>query len=459
MKTKTLLAAFLLALLVAAVGAQTSTDKKPEPKPEPKSEQPKIDPKIDKLIEQLGDADFRKRDLAVDALKAEGVKVVPALRAALKHPDVEVRRRLVDLIPSIETAALLAPKRITLEMKDKTLHELAAELNKLTGYQFEFYPSNPNSRYTFEFKDVTFWEAVEQISKISGLEMQQGWGDDHVRLQQRGNGNGAPTYINGAFRLTPTSFQLYKNVDLTQIGHGNNARSESLTLSFAIQSEPKLPLLGIGQPRVTEAFDSEKNSILVPSDPNQYVDEMGIGRGGRFYPRYGNGNRMWYQQTQINLARVSEKATSVKVIRGALPVTLLSEQKAHVIAEKVLEAKGKKAVVGTTSLVVEEVTQVKNTNQLQIKITFNEDTGGNQNDYSWQNSIYQRLEVQDAKGNKFQVYGTNWENQTPTSMRMTLTYAPMNPNQKPDGDVKLVFQEWKMMHYEVKFEFKDLPLP
>jgi hypothetical protein len=137
-KTKTLLAAFLLALLVAAVGAQTSTDKKPEPKPEPKSEQATHDPKIEKLIEQLGDSDFRKRDLAVDALKAEGVKVLPALRAALKHPDGEVRRRLVDLIPSIETAALLAPKRITLDMKNKTLPEIAAELGKQ--------PSNRSAR-------------------------------------------------------------------------------------------------------------------------------------------------------------------------------------------------------------------------------------------------------------------------------------------------------------------------
>src|SRR5437879_6205959 len=73
-------------------------------------------PAVGPLIEQLGDSDFRKRDEASRRLEALGARVVPALRQALGHPDTEVRRRLRELIPAIETAALLAPRRVTLHL-------------------------------------------------------------------------------------------------------------------------------------------------------------------------------------------------------------------------------------------------------------------------------------------------------------------------------------------------------
>jgi len=451
-RTRTLLAALVLFVLAAAAGGQASSADKPDPKP--------AAPTVEQLVEQLGDPDFRKRDLAADLLKAEGLKAVPAMKAALKHPDPEVRRRLLDLIPNIETTALLAPKRVTLKAKDKTLNEIFAELSKQTDYKYEFSHNNPNAKFSVDLDKATFWEAVDQVGRQTGMDLQQGYGDDRVRFYWRGDGNGGGspyTCTDGAFRFAATGFQLYKHVDLTQPGRGANSRSESLTLMFSIQSEPKLPLLGVGEPRLSAAFDTEKHSMLPPSNPNEGVEWEG--RGGRHISRYGNGNRMWYMQTQAYLVRASEKATGVKVVRGVVPVTLLAEQKPHVIAEKILEAKDKKATVGTTTLHVEEVTAIKNTNQISVRLTFNEDNGGNPNDYSWQNAIYQRLEVQDAKGNKFQLYGTNWGNSGPNSLQMTLTYAPMNPNQKPEGDVKLVFQEWKVIQHQLAFEFKDLPLP
>ena len=130
---------------------------------------------------------------------------------------------------------------------------------------------------------------------------------------------------------------------------------------------------------------------------------------------------MWYMQTQVNLNRVSERTTSVKLLRGTLPVTLLAEQKPHIISANLLKGKGTKVTVGSTTLHVEEVTAVANTNQVTVHISFTEDTGGNPNDYSWQNSIYQRLEVLDAKGVKYQVYGQNWGNSNANSMQITFT--------------------------------------
>jgi hypothetical protein len=457
-KTKTLLAALLMTIVLAVAGAQPpGTDKKAPPSPEIKAEvhaDPKVEERVRELVDQLGDPDFRKRDLASDEIKAEGIKALPVLRASLKNPDAEIRRRLVELIPAIETAAILAPKRITLKMKDKTPNEIFAEFGKQTGYLFDVYHPQPDSKYTVECNNLTFWEAMDRLNKTMGLEQQQGWGDEHVRLQPR-NTSEAFVYTDGAFRFRANSFQLYKHVDLTQGNRGAANRSESLTFMFSIQSEPKLPILGIGQAHLTAAFDSEKNSMLIPSNPDDGVQW----EGRRVITRYGNGSRMWYQQSQVNLNRVSEKATTVKVLRGTLPMTLLAEQKPHVIADKILEAKGKKAVVGTTTIHVEEVTKVPNTPQFNVRLTFNEDTGGNPNDYSWQNSIYQRLEVLDAKSNKYQIVGQQWGNSNGTSLQVTLTYGPVDQTKKVEGDVKLVFMEWKVLQHQVNFEFKDLPLP
>ena len=62
-------------------------------------------PNFDALIEQLGHVDFKVRDAAADKLQAAGLVAVPALRKAVNHADLEVRRRVADLLPAIETAA------------------------------------------------------------------------------------------------------------------------------------------------------------------------------------------------------------------------------------------------------------------------------------------------------------------------------------------------------------------
>src|SRR5947209_1739857 len=77
---------------------------------------------IDRLIAQLGSAEFDKREAASIALEQAGAAALPALQQAGRSADAEVRRRSEDLIPRIErrleTARLLAPKRLRLVYKD-----------------------------------------------------------------------------------------------------------------------------------------------------------------------------------------------------------------------------------------------------------------------------------------------------------------------------------------------------
>jgi hypothetical protein len=410
----------------------------------------------ERLIAQLGDADYRKRDDAVLRLKAEGPKALPALREALSHPDPEVRRRVGELVPALETAVLLTPKRVTLRVNNRPIREILDAIEKQSDYKIESWGSL-RTTCSFDFTDLTFWEALDRVCQSAGLVLQQGYGDDRIRLQAR-DGHVPFVQYDGPFRLVPTGFQLYRNIDFGLIGKGDGGinRNESLTLGFTVFSEPKLPLLGMGDVRLDAAYDSERNSMLLPGGGLQDDIDVRMGmRGGRWVSRYGMGNRMISLQTQLTLARPSDKATGLRLIRGRVPVTLLAEQKPVVIAADILSAKGVRTKVDSTSFYIEDVSQPAN-KQVLVKMTVAETTD-NPNDFTWMSSLYQRVELQDENGNKFAIVGNGWGNNIPGSVQMTTTFAPGGG--KVGKPSKLIYYRWTTLQHEIPFEFKELPLP
>lgn len=412
--------------------------------------------KIEPLIEQLGDPDYRKRDQAQQQIQSHGLAALPALRKAVAHSDAEVRRRVVDLIPLIETAAVLAPRRINLQVKNKSLREIFEEITRQTGLKVMCWDNNANQNYSYDFRNVTFWEATERICRDSGLVIQVGYGDDSVRLQQQ---NGYVPYVqqHGAFRFAANNIQQLRNLDLNVISRDSvqPRRSDSLTLTFTLFVEPRLSILGIGDPKLSAAYDNEKNSLLPPQNaPEQFENQMLM--GGRRWSSGRYGNRSSSYSVSVNLNRVSEKATSIKSLRGSVPVNLLVDQKPVVVTDKIMTAKGKKMKIDSNTINIGEATKLP-TGQYQLKLGISEENKDD-NDYSWMNTMYQRLRLEDDKGNVFQSYGTSWGNSSPNHVDLTMTFGPP-PNAKSDGPTKLIFTSWTTLLHQLHFEFKDLPLP
>jgi hypothetical protein len=148
----------------------------------------------------------------------------------------------------------------------------------------------------------------------------------------------------------------------------------------------------------------------------------------------------------------------VQYIKGNIPVTLVTFQKQELLTSEVLKAKGRKFTAGTIEINVEDVTENPGGN-VSIKMTVtNSDSKANPNDYSWQNAIYQRIEVQDADGHKFNHAGSSYGGNGPGQMNLTLNLSPpVGPN--AGGAAKFYFQAWTTLQSSVTFEFKDLPLP
>lgn len=423
---------------------------------------------LERIIEQLGERDFRKRDEAERRLAAEGTKALPALKKALGHPDAEVRRRVFDLIPRIETAAFVSPRRVTLQLNGKPLRAILDEITRQTGQKIEFWttPDMAQRSYSCDFRNAPLWETIDRLCRDARLVVQPSYGgDDRVILQNQG-GYTPHVHHAGAFRFVPTGFQMFRNTDFGLVGNPASAghRNETLTLTFQVFSEPRIPLLGVGEIRLTAAYDNKKNTMLIPANrggPNETIlwgaGGMGMMAQPVFTSRYGNGNRSYMQQTQFQLNRPSELADKLQMVRGELPITLLVEQKPVVITDDLLKAKGKKASAGSTNFSFEDVVAQPN-KQYQIRVHITETNKENPNDWTWMNTLMQRIEVQDEKGNKLQQYGTSWGGSGPNQVQMTLTYGSP-PNGKVGPPRKFVFQQWRTMQHLVRFEFKDLPLP
>ncbi len=444
---KTTLLAGLLGLLVLPAALAVAP---PARRPSPEE--------LNRLIEQLGDRDYRLREQAERQLERLGKISLPVLRKALGHKDPEVRKRAMRLIPGLEHAVLVAPKRVTMSITSKPLAAVLEAVSKASGYKVMFNGpiamggAGKEPTYTYHFINTPFWEVMDRICRDANIAVQQGWGDDVIRLYH----GAQPPHVgqDGAFRYVAQTFQMYRSVDLGSVHPGPGARSESLTFSFNLFSEPRLPFLGMGEIRLEAAYDNDRNSMLIKPTENA---EMGGPWGGRIGRRYygGGGYKQMFMQASVNLQRPSEKATHLKYIRGVAPVTLLVDQKPLVISDKILSAKGLKKMAGDLEFNIENVQKQAN-NQVQIKMTIT--NKGKNDDYMWMNTLFQRIELLDDKGNRYQNWGSNWGGNGNNHVNLTMNYRYNGPGKAPDP-ARFVYQMWTTKQHDIAFEFRDVPLP
>jgi hypothetical protein len=413
-------------------------------------------PGLPQLIQALADRDVHIRDAASKALSKVGVEALPELQKARSNADPEVRRRLDELIPPLARRLALAPKLITLHMIDRPIRDILAELTRQTGYKIGSWPEEqPNKDpnvYSFHLDNVPFWQAMDQICEAGGLVLQQGYGDDTLRVYAQDSYVPFTSY-NGAFRIVATGFtynrynqfgQLPRNGILTQQG----IQRDNLQLTVMIAVEPKLPMLRAGQIRILEAEDDEHHSMVAGSQSNAN-DPF----NRRYY--YGGSFRSFLHSSQAPLVLSSKTAQSVRKLRGVIPVTIVSEQKQTIVTDRLLTSKGKKFKAGGASFHIEEVSELPG-KQYQLRISVTEDGKTSNNDGSLMQSIQQRLQVQDDKGiaHQFNLMSVNANG---NSSQFTFMLQPQpgnvgNPN-------RLVYLAWETLEHEVEFEFHDLPLP
>jgi hypothetical protein len=464
----------IIALLIAGsagIGANQKRFGGAVSPPEP-SVADKVDPKIAALIADLGSEDYRTREKAGRDLAALGEKALPAMRTVLLSTEnAEVQRRLVVLVRKMDNDRLVAPKRVTFNFKDKTVKEALDEISKQTNYKIEFsgggggFPGpggggpgggGDSLKHNFDFENTPFWVAVDKCAAMAGCIVFADYNDDTIRVYNQDSLNPHVAYA-GPFRFLATNINSNKSIQLSGISKrgGNMNRNEYLNFSFQIQSEPKNPMLGITQAEVITATDDLGSSLVPPKDPNNrsYYEN----RGMRGHNTYGN----------LNLNRNGDKAaTSIKTLKGKVGIILLAGTAPEIVITDPLKQKAKTFVGRTVEIEFGSFAEdANNKKNYTLEVTMKKlgEENPQQVDYNWANNIWERIELIDAAGNRYQAYGPNNFNNNGASVQMTVLYGPddrrTGKTAKLGPPVKLVVNEWLSVTHEVTFEFKDIPLP
>ena len=418
----------------------------------------KADPAVAQLIADLGSEDYRTREKAGRDLAALGEKALPAMRSALLSTDSpEVQRRLSVLVRKMDTERLVSPKTVTMDLKGKTAKEALEELKKQTGYKIDF-SGNSDAREDFKFDKTPFWVAIDKIAAAAGCVVYADYDDENIRVYNQESVNPYVAYA-GPFRFMATNLHSSKSVQLSGLNprQGGNTRSEYMNLNFQIQSEPKNPMLGVTQAEVISAVDDLGGSLVVPPDRNNrssYYEN----RGMRGHNTYGN----------LNLNRGGSKdATVIKSLKARMGIILLTGTTPEITVADPLKVKTKTYIGRTVELSFAGLTEdPNNKGNYNLEVTVKKLGGGedpNRVDYNWSNNIWNKFELLDADGNRYQTYGPNNFNNNGNAVGLTIPY---HTNDRRTGQklklgapVKLVVNQWHSVTHEVTFEFKNIPLP
>jgi hypothetical protein len=463
MRTTALTAVF--GLLIVATFAVGGKKEEREFLPVPPSTTPRVadgppDPATKQLIDDLGSDDWRTREKAGRDLAAKGEMALPHLRKAMLATDSpEVQRRLAVLVRKMDHDRLVEPKRVTFTAKDRTAKQIFDEIAKQTGYRIEF-GGGTDLKHSFEFNNTPFWQAADAVAEAAGFTVYAEYADDTIRVYNQDTINPHVAYA-GPFRFLATNINSNRSVQLSNISkRGDNQRTnEYMNLSFQIQSEPKNPMLGITQPELSEAKDDLGGSLLPPQERNNFRSSNYLGNGGRGHNTY----------MSVNLSRGDRAATTIKSLKGRVGVVLLAATVPELLIADPLKVK-KKSFVGRTSEIELEATDEDANQKGVYLVALNAKRRGptdpDRNDhYAWSQSLWQRLELCDDKGNKYFCYGPTHHNNNNETVQLVLQFGPDDrrtgrpaPN-KLGPPAKLVLNEWLTVTHEVNFAFKDIPLP
>lgn len=403
------------------------------------------------LVARLGSPDYREREAAGKLLAKEPDRALPAMREALRAiDDPEAGRRLEVLVKKLSTARLVSPKRITFAGDKVPVKDLFAEIAKQTGYKLNVtnLGGQEKVRLSVRWDETPFWQAVDDVCNPTGLQVSpDDQSDDGTLSVYDGDAYNPHVCYAGPFKFVASNIGSNRNLQLAGLPRKfpPPRQPESLTLNFQIQAEPKNPIVGLVQPELTKAVDDTGASLIPPKEDDA---------NRSYYAPYTF--RAFNQYAGVNLVRGGRAATVIKELRGKVTLNLLSDTRPELVVENLTGAKKKKYAGRTTELEIDSAAE--GNGGVSVTLTARQ-LNPNPEDYTWMNSIFQRLEVWDDAGVKWSAGGANSQTNSPGAVSLTLTFAPPAGGKKPGKPSRLQLVDWITYPREVEFVFKDVPLP
>jgi hypothetical protein len=415
---------------------------------------PALQSQVRALVAGLGAADFRARETAGRELLALGDRALPALKLLLRSvEDPEAQRRLEAIVRRLDSDRLRSARRVSLKAVNKSPREIIAEIARQSGYPIRHGGGSEDSdlRLSLDLADVPFWLALDRVCDLAGLTVNDPGEEPSLTTFFSDTFNPYASY-DGPFKVVAAHVAASRNLQLASLSRKqpNPRQPEYINLNLTIQSEPKAPIVGVGQAVVTRAVDDRGESLLPPAEPGASAPHPS------YYPPTPTGNRSFAQTIGVSLVRADRAGSEIRELRGKVPVALLSEVRPEVVVPGLLGVK-KKSFPGK-SLDVEVGSADFRNGTLAVELTFRRRTG-EPDDYTWLNGLHQRVEVTDAAGARLRFTGLTSQHNGPGLCTLGLQFTTQTGDRKTGKPDRLYFMEWVTVTHEVSFHFKDLPLP
>lgn len=401
-------------------------------------------------IANLAKPNYQAREAATKTLLALGEPILPELRNAYRETEnPEVERRVEVLLETINRKRLTEPRRITLTGKNIPVAELLKQIGKQSGYRLSYSESDTlkGCKLNVAWTKKPFWEAIDEVANASGLTISYGGEAENPEISLSENDSFDPhVSYSGPFRIVATNINSNRNVNLSNIPRrfAQSQQYESLNVNFMLMSEPKNPMISVQPLVVTKATDDLNNSLLSANEEhNSYYSSP---------YQY----RSFNQYLSLNLSRSDRRANMIKELKFQTKLSLQSDSRPELTIENLLTAKSPKGVSKATEITVDSVSEAAG--MLTLKLTARQ-LRPDPNDYSWQNSLTQRIEIHDAAGVPYELVSVDENsNQGNGELKTSISYRPPSKT-KAGKPAKLVLIEWITISQEVSFQFRDLPLP
>jgi hypothetical protein len=402
---------------------------------------PKSGSTPEQLIKELGDPDFAVRERAFESLRAMGSAAIPVVERALKSDTPEIRRRAAELLPILKSQAALEPRRVTLKAGAAKLPDTLAEVSKQTGYSVVAEDAADGERAEVAIAGTSFWEAIERVAERSNRAVDVAKDEDGIRLT-RSRARSPFVAFDGAFRIELVRLHEDRDIDFSKhVVGGVGDREHKLTLKLSVMAEPRFTILMASPAQITEAVD-DKDGKMPPA------------------PREDRRNRvldpddMAHAEFQIGtdgfLRRSPKLGTKLRTLVGTATVRVVVERK-RVVISNYRQLMNQEIKVGNETLIVRSA-KIQESGELYVSLQI-PPKRDDMDERRW----HQRVIIEDMWGKRLRPHGHG-------SGQSGGVYHIDQWCQMPGGlfntfSPNLVIEDWVILDKQVRFAFKDVPLP
>jgi hypothetical protein len=447
-----------------------------------------------RLVPRLGAGLYAQREDASRALEEVGGPALPALRAARRSHDPEIRSRAVGLIQRIESSRLTQPTQVRLDFDRAPLTDVVRSLSRQAGFKVVLYPDAlPKWKYTRvnlrEPEPVSFWKAIDLlcdkavIQPYPQLHGTAGPREPTFALTDGPSRAPTPNYDHGPFRVSLLGIHYQRDLSYAAppiagvrgvlppneepralrpprpgpgpkaaTGRLNPVTSVQFTAQLLIAAEPRLCISQNGALQVIEAVDDRGNSLIAQAGGGPVAN--------RFAGYFGvmNGSVI---QLQAQLHRPDAPGQTIKKLRGVIPVSV-SSRGAQPLIVPLDQGLGKRLANEDVEVTVKGIRKTPDGPQtfLDLSVKTSDRPGPADNgDLDAFGDVYrvdtqrQQMEILDTRGRLVTWFPSGVDSET---SRITLTLV----NLPTTGSLKeLRYYTLTRATLDLPFEFTDIPMP